>query len=1099
MKRMIRKVGRSLSRDRFGQRKNSGSKESLDSTLTHQSNGSRGPTRPPRPDSKMSSGSNDPAGFPIGRLSRSSSFSTINSIGTFERSKTRSSLRDGSLTRIKNFFSKQRDSDNDSVRSAKSGKSSKSVRSINERGRSTENTRRSMQKFSGQKYLVKVELSIRRAGTRPVFTQRTEIVMDNNPETKNHPKPYFPMKLNDCHLDENGAFMLRAEVLGYPIPHVQFFKDKSNEPLISQAQLHHTAKHPVGFYELVAENCHGVATCKANVMPPKPETVAINAVKNSSEEPIGLPPPGLPPTGRPNQGPDLTTKLLNSQLEEKSGSSNSSLKDRRSSQSSIEYVRPSVGLTATGWAHRRRDSMQSQESRDSQDNIVASMQHKSAANMSAEALADVRNSIRAKEEQRAARRLAPNFGASFDEGDGDIVEFQRNIPEPLPQTRFEAIQPLRPAAPTVPSHTGAPTAYRSSRAASPSDSEYYSGGYESCMETPTGSPRASPTPGQMPVPSESDAYLSANDVFSKTNYGVTSEEEYMTAGGSDTEVGDAFDDRTFTKAPSVIFFNHSPLKLRALQPLCLTCEVDGVPEPEVKWFRDGLLLHDGHDGYQLKRVNRGKWSLFLSQTSKDNEGNYAITVTNALGSTLATCRVSVDSSFSLPAMPDLVSSCDEMSSQPGADRLFIYDTDSDVREIPNDWSAPFINKPPEIMKRLRNQSVKEGALIHLEVEVQLNGGKGCFYKNGVLVSNTERTKVLAANSSWVLRISSAKTSDCGEYTFEAFNGQGKVESKCLINIERKKKLGTLPVFEEIMEDCQIPIGGNALFSVQVKGTPPPKIEWKLNNRRISNADKGVDIQELDDGVHQISFKNWAAQGTITCIASNVSGEAECKADLALEKSNLEKNYSIVKEEYRVHSGVSARGSYSVIRRASERKTGKEVAIKTVSRENIDKAGIRREIIVLQRLNSDRLVKILKSYHTVQSIIVVSEWLAGGSLFQKLIDAESYSETTIMFYFTQLLEAVQYLHENEIAHLDIRPKACLLDASRKKLKLGSFGNAREIQEDILEPLDRCLPEFASPEVAHCVPVSFSSDIFSLGTVLYSCLTGLSPFLAANDKE
>ena len=53
----------------------------------------------------------------------------------------------------------------------------------------------------------------------------------------------------------------------------------------------------------------------------------------------------------------------------------------------------------------------------------------------------------------------------------------------------------------------------------------------------------------------------------------------------------------------------------------------------------------------------------------------------------------------------------------------------------------------------------------------------------------------------------------------------------------------------------------------------------------------------------------------------------------------------------------------MIRRASERKTGKEVAIKTVSRDQIDKAGIRREIIVLQRLNSERLVKILKSYHT----------------------------------------------------------------------------------------------------------------------------------------
>ena len=66
--------------------------------------------------------------------------------------------------------------------------------------------------------------------------------------------------------------------------------------------------------------------------------------------------------------------------------------------------------------------------------------------------------------------------------------------------------------------------------------------------------------------------------------------------------------------------------------------------------------------------------------------------------------------------------------------------------------------------------------------------------------------------------------------------------------------------------------------------------------------KGVAIEETEDGIHQIMFKNWAEQGTVTCQASNYMGSAECKADLSLEKSNLEKNYSIVKEEYRVHSG-----------------------------------------------------------------------------------------------------------------------------------------------------------------------------------------------------
>ena len=107
-------------------------------------------------------------------------------------------------------------------------------------------------------------------------------------------------------------------------------------------------------------------------------------------------------------------------------------------------------------------------------------------------------------------------------------------------------------------------------------------------------------------------------LFSRTsnNYGITSEEEYLTAGGSDTEVGEAMDDRSITKPPEVLFFNHSPVKLKALSSLCLTCELDGIPEPDIKWFRNGQIIFDGRDGYQIKRINFGKWSLFLNQTTK---------------------------------------------------------------------------------------------------------------------------------------------------------------------------------------------------------------------------------------------------------------------------------------------------------------------------------------------------------------------------------------------------------------------------------------------------------------------------------------------------
>lgn len=52
---------------------------------------------------------------------------------------------------------------------------------------------------------------------------------------------------------------------------------------------------------------------------------------------------------------------------------------------------------------------------------------------------------------------------------------------------------------------------------------------------------------------------------------------------------------------------------------------------------------------------------------------------------------------------------------------------------------------------------------------------------------------------------------------------------------------------------------------------------------------------------------------------------------------------------------------------------------------------------------------------------------------------------------------------------------------------------------MEPLERASPEFCSPEIASCLPVSCASDIFSIGTVLYMILTGFSPFLGNTDKN
>ena len=119
--------------------------------------------------------------------------------------------------------------------------------------------------------------------------------------------------------------------------------------------------------------------------------------------------------------------------------------------------------------------------------------------------------------------------------------------------------------------------------------------------------------------------------------------------------------------------------------------------------------------------------------------------------------------------------------------------------------------------------------------------------------------------------------------------------------------------------------------------------------------------------------------------------------------------------------------------------------------------------------------------------------------QKLIDEGEYSEARVFYFFEQLCNALEYLHSKSIAHLDLRCESLLLAANHRRLIIIGFGNAREVQDDFLELLDRAVPEFCSPEVARCMPVDCSSDIFSAGILLFMLLAGESPFQGKTDKE
>ena len=188
------------------------------------------------------------------------------------------------------------------------------------------------------------------------------------------------------------------------------------------------------------------------------------------------------------------------------------------------------------------------------------------------------------------------------------------------------------------------------------------------------------------------------------------------------------------------------------------------------------------------------------------------------------------------------------------------------------------------------------------------------------------------------------------------------------------------------------------------------------------------------------------------------------------------------------------GAFGKVKCATNVKTGDRVAIKILNREDIKKHGlinsVRTEVTSLQRLPPHKhIVNLIEVLESKQTLYLVLELVSGGELFDKIKLEGKLNDDVARHYYRQLISALQFMHERNICHRDLKLENLLVDQDGV-LKVTDFGlSGLHTGGDEVFKTTLGSPNYVAPEVLNGKGYDgFKADIWSSGVILYVLLAG-----------
>jgi serine/threonine protein kinase len=200
--------------------------------------------------------------------------------------------------------------------------------------------------------------------------------------------------------------------------------------------------------------------------------------------------------------------------------------------------------------------------------------------------------------------------------------------------------------------------------------------------------------------------------------------------------------------------------------------------------------------------------------------------------------------------------------------------------------------------------------------------------------------------------------------------------------------------------------------------------------------------------------------------------------------------------------ILGEGGMATVYLAEDHKFHTEVALKMLKKEFITNENIKKRFLAearsMFRMSHPHVIRVSDLIDEGDTVAFVMEYVEGETLKEYVDRKGKLTDAEIRDIFSQMLDAVGYVHEQKLVHRDIKPSNFMID-KKGKVKLMDFGIAKTLDSTAAEytqtgtGMQMGTPMYMSPEqITETKSVTAQSDIYSLGVVLWQMVTGKKPY-------